>query len=57
MDTGKIFLGAIFLLVAISIIGFVESVTAKVFGGGIMIILGLFLFIIPGLKNTRIKEK
>ena len=50
MDPGKVFLGAIFLLVAVYIIVFVPSPAAKLFGGGIMAILGL-LTLIPGLKE------
>ena len=50
MDPGKVFLGAIFLLVAVYIIIFVPSPAAKLFGGGVMVILGL-LTLIPGLKE------
>ena len=57
MDTGKVFLGSIFLLVAIYIIVFVSGPAAKLFGGGIMAILGL-LMLIPGLKEKpESKEK
>ena len=52
MNTGKVFLGAIFLLVAIYIIVFVPSPEAKLFGGGVMAILGL-LTLIPGLKEKK----
>jgi len=50
MNTGKVFLGSIFLLVAIYIIVFVSDPAAKLFGGGVMAILGL-LTLIPGLKE------
>jgi uncharacterized membrane protein len=52
MDTGKVFLGSIFLLVAIYIFVFVQSPAAKLFGGGVMAILGL-LTLIPGLKEKK----
>jgi hypothetical protein len=52
MNTGKVFLGSIFLLVAIYIIVFVPSPAAKLFGGGVMAILGL-LTLIPGLKEKK----
>ena len=50
MDPGKVFLGSIFLLVAVYIIAFVPGPAAKLFGGGVMVILGL-LTLIPGLKE------
>ena len=56
MDPGKVFLGAIFLLVAVYIIVFVPSPAAKLFGGGIMAVLGL-LVLIPGLKEKQKSEE
>jgi len=56
MDTGKVFVGSIFLLVAIYIIAFVSSPAAKLFGGGVMAILGL-LMLIPGLKEKPGSKK
>ncbi|NPE32063.1 hypothetical protein HNV12_29710 [Methanococcoides sp. SA1] len=49
MDSGSVFLGAIFLIVAIYIILFVESPTAKLFGGGVMGVLAI-LILIKGFK-------
>lgn len=56
MNTGKIFLGAIFLLVAAYIIFYVPGSAAKIFGGGVLAILGL-ITIIPGLKKKKSKEQ
>jgi uncharacterized membrane protein len=56
MNTGKVFLGSIFLLVAIYIIVFVPSPAAKLFGGGVMAILGL-LTLIPGVKEKPESKK
>ena len=56
MNTGKFFLGAIFLLVAAYIFFYVPSPAAKIFGGGILAILGL-ITIIPGLKKKKNKEQ
>ena len=50
MDPGKVLLGAIFLLIAVYIIIFVPSPAAKLFGGGVMVILGL-LTLLAGLKE------
>lgn len=49
MNEGTVFLGAVFLLVAIYLILFEDSPEAKLFGGGILGILGL-LTLIKGIK-------
>ncbi|MDI6810476.1 MAG: hypothetical protein QMD80_02145 [archaeon] len=52
MDTGKVFLGAVFLIVAIYIFVYVTGPAAKFFGGGIMAILGL-LTLLHGFKEKK----
>lgn len=50
MNGGKVLIGAIFLIIEIYIVVFVSSPAAKLFGGGIMAILGL-LTLIQGFKE------
>lgn len=54
MDPGKVFLGSIFLLVAIYLIVFETSPAARLFGGGIMAILGI-LTLLAGFKEKKEK--
>ena len=55
MDDGKVFLGALFLLIAIYIIGFVSGAEAKLFGGGVMGILGI-LSLYRGIKGEKVED-
>jgi len=50
MDSGLVFLGAIFLIVAIYLIFFVESPLAKIFGGEVLGILAI-LTLLKGFEN------
>jgi len=45
MDTGKIILGAVFLLIAAYIFIGVDSSAAKIFGGGVLTVLGVVTII------------
>lgn len=40
-NEGNIFLGGIFLIIAVYIIMYIDDPVAKVFGGGVMTLLGL----------------
>ena len=52
MSMGILFAGTIILLVAIAYLDITKKgMTAKVFGGGVLVLYGLFLFIILQLKK------
>ena len=61
MNTGKIFIGVIFLLAAAYIFFYVEGSAAKIFGGGILTILGILTLIKAcskeGCKHKKGEEK
>ena len=52
IDYGLIFVGAILILVAIYLFVTQTDFATQWVGGGILAILGLFLFIIPSLKKS-----
>ena len=53
MDTGKIFLGAVFLLIAAYIFIAVDSSAAKIFGGGVLTVLGVVTIIRAYLRGKK----
>ena len=57
MDTGKIFLAVVFLLVAAYIFFYVSSPAAKIFGGGILTVLGLLSLVKAFRKKESEKEE
>lgn len=57
MDTGKIFLAAIFLIIAAYIFFYVSSPAAKIFGGGILTVLGLLSLVKAFRKGESKKEE
>lgn len=57
MNTGKLFLAAIFFLVAAYIFFYVSSPSAKMFGGGILTILGLLSLVKAFRKEESKKEE
>jgi len=58
MDTGKLFIGAIILLVAIYLFVAQTDFTSRFLGGGIVAVVAIFLFIIPGFqKEKKVKRQ
>jgi len=53
MDTGKLFIGAIILLVAIYLFVAQTDFTSRFLGGGIVAVVAIFLFIIPGFQKEK----
>jgi len=57
MNIGKLFVGAILLLVAIYLFVSQTDFTVKYFGGGMVALLALFVFIMPSFKKQVKKKK
>ena len=55
MDTRKLFVGALFLLIAGYIFIYVESSGAKWFGGGVLALLGA-VTLISALRKKEVKK-
>jgi len=56
MNAGKVVIGIILIVIAIWMLMSLENTTARYLGGGIVIIVGIFL-LVKGLKRSGMKVK
>lgn len=53
IDFGLLFVAAMMMLVAVYLFVFMENPETRLFGGGAVLIVAIFLFIIPAFRKKK----